>query len=192
MWITQEPKKVALWKKRHFEEKNGECAACLKYSVLVFVKKIYKMQHLEGSGAPVLYIGRKVLKGFFSSSAHVFCDITSNCTSTALQSVCVLKTEKSTLCRRLCLSSPAAELMEFSLCVILHLLQTLLPARLVQWPGIPRTQRVCILVLQLGEYPAGNLLRSPADTSRLPSCSYLRAVCDYLATLFSRPFHWQS
>ena len=49
---------------RHFEEKNGECAACLKYSVLIFVeKKVYKMQHLEGSGTPVLYIGRKVLKG---------------------------------------------------------------------------------------------------------------------------------
>jgi len=26
-------------------------------------KKIYKMQHLEGSGTPVLYIGRTVLKG---------------------------------------------------------------------------------------------------------------------------------
>jgi hypothetical protein len=24
---------------RHFEEKNGECAACLKYSVLIFVEK---------------------------------------------------------------------------------------------------------------------------------------------------------
>ena len=43
--------------------KNGECAACLKYSVLIFVEKIYKMQHLEGSGMPVLYIGRTVLKG---------------------------------------------------------------------------------------------------------------------------------
>jgi len=53
----QEPKKVALRNKRHFEEKNGECAACLKYSVLILVeKKIYKMQHLEGSGTPVLYI----------------------------------------------------------------------------------------------------------------------------------------
>jgi len=41
MWIIQEPKKVALWKKRHFEEKNGECAACLKYSVLIFVEKKY-------------------------------------------------------------------------------------------------------------------------------------------------------
>jgi len=50
-------------KKRHFEEKNGECAACLKYSVLTVVeKKIYKMQHLEVSGTPVLYIGRTVLK----------------------------------------------------------------------------------------------------------------------------------
>jgi hypothetical protein len=61
-----EPEKVALLNKRHFEEKNGECAACLKYSVLIFVEKkkyIYKMQHLEGSGMPVLYIGRTVLKG---------------------------------------------------------------------------------------------------------------------------------
>ena len=49
-------KKVALCNKRHFEEKNGECEACLKYSVLIFDEKIYKMQHLEGSGTPVLYI----------------------------------------------------------------------------------------------------------------------------------------
>jgi len=27
----------------------------------MFVEKIYKMQHLEGSGTPVLYIGRTVL-----------------------------------------------------------------------------------------------------------------------------------
>jgi hypothetical protein len=27
------------------------------------IKKNNKMQHLEGSGSPVLYIGRKVLKG---------------------------------------------------------------------------------------------------------------------------------
>jgi len=27
------------------------------------LKKVYKMQHLEGSGTPVLYIGRTVLKG---------------------------------------------------------------------------------------------------------------------------------
>jgi len=33
-------KKVAFWNKRHFEEKNGECAASLKYSVLVVVEKI--------------------------------------------------------------------------------------------------------------------------------------------------------
>jgi len=39
MWIIQEPKKAALWNKRHFEEKNGECAACLKYSLLIFVEK---------------------------------------------------------------------------------------------------------------------------------------------------------
>jgi hypothetical protein len=35
-----------------------------KYSVLIVVEKnIYVMQHLEGSGTPVLYIGRTVLKG---------------------------------------------------------------------------------------------------------------------------------
>ena len=27
------------------------------------IEKIYKMQHLEGSGTPVLYIGHTVLKG---------------------------------------------------------------------------------------------------------------------------------
>jgi hypothetical protein len=60
---TWTKKKVALWNKRHFEEKTGECAACLKYSVLTVVEKIYKLQHLEGSGTPFLYIGRTVLKG---------------------------------------------------------------------------------------------------------------------------------
>jgi hypothetical protein len=62
MWIIHEPKKVALWNKRHFEEKNGECAAFLKYSVLIFVENIYKMQRLERSVTPVRYIGRTVLK----------------------------------------------------------------------------------------------------------------------------------
>jgi len=40
MWIIQEPKKVALWNKRHFEggKKNGDSAACLKYSVRVVVE----------------------------------------------------------------------------------------------------------------------------------------------------------
>jgi len=32
-------------------------------STYKLVKKIYKMKHLEGSGTPVLYIGRTVLKG---------------------------------------------------------------------------------------------------------------------------------
>jgi len=31
-------KKVALRNKRHFEEKNGECAACFKHSVRIFVE----------------------------------------------------------------------------------------------------------------------------------------------------------
>jgi len=34
-----ETKKVALWNKQRIEEKNGECAACLKYSVLIVVEK---------------------------------------------------------------------------------------------------------------------------------------------------------
>jgi hypothetical protein len=38
-WIIHKPKKVALWNKRHFEEKNGECATCLKYSVFIFDEK---------------------------------------------------------------------------------------------------------------------------------------------------------
>jgi hypothetical protein len=63
MWIIQEPKKVALLNKLHFEEKKGECAACLKYSVLMFVEKIYKLQHLECSGTHVLYTGLTVLEG---------------------------------------------------------------------------------------------------------------------------------
>jgi hypothetical protein len=33
-----------------------------KILVLIVVEKIYKMQHLNGSGTPVLYIGRTVLK----------------------------------------------------------------------------------------------------------------------------------
>jgi hypothetical protein len=64
MWVIREPKKVALWNKRNFEEKNGECAACLKYLVLIVAEKnIYKMQQLESSGTAVLYIGRTILKG---------------------------------------------------------------------------------------------------------------------------------
>jgi len=39
MWIIQEPKNVALWNKRHFEEeRNEDYAACLKYSVRIFVE----------------------------------------------------------------------------------------------------------------------------------------------------------
>jgi len=32
-------------------------------STYISWKKTYKMEHLEGSGTPVLYIGRTVLKG---------------------------------------------------------------------------------------------------------------------------------
>ena len=38
MWIVQEPNKLELWNKLHFEEKNGEYMQCLKYSVPIFVE----------------------------------------------------------------------------------------------------------------------------------------------------------
>ena len=39
MWIIQEPNKLELWNKLHFEEeKNGEYIPCLKYSVPIFVE----------------------------------------------------------------------------------------------------------------------------------------------------------
>ena len=39
MWIIQEPNKLALWNKLHFEKKkNGEYRAHLKYLVLLFVE----------------------------------------------------------------------------------------------------------------------------------------------------------
>jgi hypothetical protein len=64
MRIIQLPKKGSIMNKLHFEEKkNGECAACLKNSVRIFVEIIYKMGVLEGGGVPVLYIGRLVPKG---------------------------------------------------------------------------------------------------------------------------------
>jgi hypothetical protein len=37
--VNNTGKKGSIMKQRHFEEKNGECAACLKYSVLIFVEK---------------------------------------------------------------------------------------------------------------------------------------------------------
>jgi hypothetical protein len=43
-------KKVALWNKWHFEEKNRECAACLKYSILIFVEKIYIKYNISRVG----------------------------------------------------------------------------------------------------------------------------------------------
>jgi hypothetical protein len=60
----QEPKKVALRNKRHFEEKETESVQLVKKIQYVYLfKKIHKMGRLEGSGVPVLYIGRTVPKG---------------------------------------------------------------------------------------------------------------------------------
>jgi hypothetical protein len=41
-------KMVALRNRRHFEEKSGECAACLKYSVLTVVEKYIKNANFGG------------------------------------------------------------------------------------------------------------------------------------------------
>ena len=39
IWIIQKPNKLELWNKLHFKEKkNGECTACLKSSVPIFVQ----------------------------------------------------------------------------------------------------------------------------------------------------------
>ena len=40
MWIIQEPNKLELWNKLHFEEreKKEECIPSLKYSVPIFVE----------------------------------------------------------------------------------------------------------------------------------------------------------
>ena len=38
MWIIQESNKLVLWNKLHFEGKNGEYRACLKYSAPMFVE----------------------------------------------------------------------------------------------------------------------------------------------------------
>jgi hypothetical protein len=69
MPIIQEPKKVALWNKWHFEEKKTERVQQLKkFSTCIFFlkKNIYIMGFLVGSGVPVLYIGRTVTKGYRS------------------------------------------------------------------------------------------------------------------------------
>jgi hypothetical protein len=57
-------------KKRQHYEINGIlkkklrlCSMFKKNSVRIFVENIYKMGCLEGSGVPVLYIGRTVPEG---------------------------------------------------------------------------------------------------------------------------------
>jgi hypothetical protein len=55
-----------------WKEKNWKCAAHLKNSVRIFVEKTYKMGCLEGSGVPVLYIGRTVPKGYNPLFSSIF------------------------------------------------------------------------------------------------------------------------
>jgi hypothetical protein len=64
MRIIHEQKKLALWNKQNFEEKKTEIIQHVKkLSTFISWKEIYKMGNLEGSGVPVLYIGRTVPKG---------------------------------------------------------------------------------------------------------------------------------
>ena len=51
MWITQEPKKVALWNKRHFGERKRRGCSMFKIFCTYICWITYKMQHLEVSGA---------------------------------------------------------------------------------------------------------------------------------------------
>ena len=55
MWIIQEPKKLALWNKRHFEEEKRRVCSMFKI-FSTYICWIYKMQHLEFSGAVRHYI----------------------------------------------------------------------------------------------------------------------------------------
>jgi hypothetical protein len=64
MWITQKPKKLTLQNTQHFEEKRRRNCTVYKKIVFIFVEYMYKMQHLEVSGAVVPYIGRTVSKGY--------------------------------------------------------------------------------------------------------------------------------
>jgi len=51
-------KQMAFWR-----EKRRVCSTFKILSTYICWKKIHKMQHLEGSGTPVLYIGHTVPKG---------------------------------------------------------------------------------------------------------------------------------
>jgi hypothetical protein len=53
-----------------------------KNSVRIFVEKIYKMGCLEGSGVPVLYIGRTVPKGYCDTSVAM--DLAVGCQAAGL------------------------------------------------------------------------------------------------------------
>ena len=63
MWVIQKPNKVALWNKRHFEEKKMEIIQHAQNIQYGYLLNKYKMGHVEGNFMPVLYIGRKVPKG---------------------------------------------------------------------------------------------------------------------------------
>ena len=63
MWVIQKPKTVALWNKRHFEEKKMEIIQHVQNIQYGYLLNKYKMGHLEGDFTPVLYMGRKDPKG---------------------------------------------------------------------------------------------------------------------------------
>jgi hypothetical protein len=73
MWIIQEPKKGRIMKWTAFwREKRRVCSMFKILSTYICWKNIYKMQYLEGSGKPVLYIGRTDARRGRPISAEVF------------------------------------------------------------------------------------------------------------------------
>ena len=63
MWVIEKPNKVALWNKRHFEEKKIGIIQHVQNIQYEYLLNKHKMGHLEGNFTSVLYIGRKVPKG---------------------------------------------------------------------------------------------------------------------------------
>ena len=63
MWVIQKPNKVALWNKRHFEEKEMEIMQHVQNIQYGYLLNKYKMGHVEGNFMPVPYMERKVPKG---------------------------------------------------------------------------------------------------------------------------------
>jgi hypothetical protein len=63
MWVIKKPNNVALWNKRHFEERKMEIIQHFKIFSTDICWINIKWGFLEGNFTPVPYIGRKVHNG---------------------------------------------------------------------------------------------------------------------------------